>query len=209
MLRNNKGSILVTSLMFFTIIITVCLSCVAISSSNNSYSKLQYEHVKMKELAISGIEVTKSNILSKVKYAIEKFDKESSFNDYFLGNMREIIGDVSKAGLNNVSVSINKRETVDSEGNINFVIESVCKEKDYIKRVRANVKILNPWTETGIIQQNNHIEEAKKDEETTTVENKDLNENNKLNEEIIDTTENNRVTINETELVVIYNYEES
>lgn len=209
MLRSNKGSVLVVSLMFFTIIVTICLSCIAITNSNNSYSKLQYEHTKMKELAISGIQVTKSNILSKVKYAIENFDEESSFNEYFLGNMREIIGDVSNSGLDNVRVSIKERESIDQQGNINLVIESLCKEKDYTKRVKANVKILNPWSEMVRMKQNEIMDkDIEKYKNYNIEENEDLHKNNKLNEDI-DTTKSKRVDVNETELVVIYNYEEN
>lgn len=203
MLRNNKGSVLVTSLMFFTIIITICISSITISSTNNSYSKLQYQHTKMKELAISGIEVTKSNILDKVKYAIENFDEESSFNEYFLGNIREIIGEVYNSGLDNVRISVPKRATIDSEGNINFVIESLCKDKEYNKRVRANVKIFNPWAKYDITKQDESID--KKTEVNTEF---DAQKNIELNENI-ETTENNMVDIDERELVVIYNYEEN
>lgn len=203
MLHNNKGSILVTSLIFFTIIINVCLSCIEIISSNNKYFKSQYEHTKMKELAISGIEVTKSNILQEAKYAIENFDEESAFNEYFLGNTRDIIGEVSGAGLENVRVNISKRATLDSEGDINFVIESLCKENNYSKRVKADVKILNPWTKDMVESQKEAI-----DEETEKKDVSNIEEKNELKENI-ETTENSIGNVNETELVVIYNYEEN
>ena len=76
MSQKNKGSVLVTTLMFFSIIMTICISCLSITSSNNRYSKLQYEHIRNEELALSGIEITKSNVLTAVKYAIENFDEE-------------------------------------------------------------------------------------------------------------------------------------
>lgn len=185
MLRNNKGSVLVFTLMLFSIIMTVCVSCLAMARSNNDYSKLQYEHIKYEELALSGIEITRSNLYTSVKYAIENFDEEDSFEKYFLGNTRYIIGNISNSGLYNVRVSLKGKVSTDAEGNITFRIESVCKDGKYIERIAANVKIINPWSE--------YI---------------DYTENNEKIKGDIDTTEEHKNDFDQKELVVIYNYEE-
>lgn len=204
MLRNNKGSILVATIVFFSIIITVCVSCISIIYSNNNYTKLQYKHIKMKELALSGIEITRSNILSQVKYAIENFDEEEDFESYFLGNTREIIGDISKSGLDNIRVNLKGKASRDIDGNVTFKVESICKEDNYTNRVIASVKILNPW--------NKYFDNDEDVNESQIIEgfiyNTDsINNNENLNKNI-DTMKDPNEQFDEKELVVIYNYEE-
>lgn len=205
MLRDNKGSILVATIVFFSIIMTVCLSCISIIYSNNNYAKLQYQHIKMKELALSGIEITRSNILSQVKYAVENFDEEEEFRSYFLGNTREIIGDISKTGLDNVRVGLKGKSSSDSEGNVIFKVESICKKENYTNRVIVSVKILNPWNkyfdnEDDVANESQIIDGF--------IYNEDYNSNKENLNNNIDTTKDHNNKFNEKELVVIYDYEE-
>lgn len=201
MSQKNKGSVLVTTLMFFSIIMTICISCLSITSSNNRYSKLQYEHIRNEELALSGIEITKSNVLTAVKYAIENFDEEIEFKNYFLGNTREIIGSVYDSGLYNVRVSLKGKAISDSDGNITFKIESVCKDGNYAKRIAASVKIINPWIKYG----KNIDDEIENEDDYIYYYNTESNENIRNS---IDTTKEQADKFDEGDLVVIYNYEE-
>lgn len=201
-----------STLIFFTIIITVSMSCIALTYSNNKYSKMQYEHIKVKELALSGIEITKSNILSHIKYAIEEFDKKEDFTNYFLGNSSEIIGNVSSVGLENLRVTMIGRMSEDSNNNINFAIESTYKEQRYIKRVKAKVKIINPWIH---YEENFNTEEMDK----TIIKSEDDNKLNNINlissenetyiNDDIDNIKDYKSIFDENELVIIYNFEEN
>lgn len=196
MSHNNKGSILITTLMIFSIICTICMGCIALVYTNNNYFKLEYNYIQMKEKALSGIEITRSSILQQVNYAIENCNNEKEFTEYFLGNIKNIIGDVSNSGLENVSVSIDSRPIKDEDQSINLKIISSCRDEIYKKRISANIKIKNPWIEYV----DNKVDESAKE-----YSKEHLEENI---EENIDTTENDKNNFNEKDLVVIYNYKE-
>ncbi|MEG0844175.1 MAG: hypothetical protein RSF39_08560, partial [Romboutsia sp.] len=145
MLQNNKGSILITTIIFFSIILVICMSCISMALSNNDYSKLNYEYIKIKESSLSGIEIARSNILSRAKQAIESSNNADEFFNYFLGNSTSYITDISKSELKDVIVSIENRPSKDKEGAINFTMTSNTRNKSYKKTMRVSVKILNPW----------------------------------------------------------------
>ena len=66
--RKNEGSILIMSLMTFSIVSLICITCSALILSNNRISDLEYKNEKLKEENLGLIELIKSNTLEEVSY---------------------------------------------------------------------------------------------------------------------------------------------
>lgn len=196
MSRNNKGYILVSTVIFFSIISIVCAACISLVYSNNNYSKLEYEYIRMKELSLSGIEIARSNILKVVKDAITNSNNEVDFNKYLQGNKMYSITDLSESELNNVFVTIEGTVVDEKDSSLAFTMISNCKNGEYNKKVRVNVKINNPWILHKEKNNNYKDDEAK-------LEFDQIESENEL-EKIQDTKDE----FNEKELVIIYNYRE-
>lgn len=194
MYLNNKGYILVTTLMIFSIISIVCMMCIGLNYSNKSIFNLEYKNIKLKELSFSGIEVASSNILKEVNYAIENSSNEEEFKEYFLQkNVITRITDLSGVDLDNVYTSVADKILYEEKGYIYFDIISKSLEDNYMKNTKASVKILNPYSkEESLVQGKEDNDEVLK---------------------IVDEYENNiLININENidarDLVTIYDYKE-
>ncbi|MEG1142033.1 MAG: hypothetical protein RSE41_06270 [Clostridia bacterium] len=194
MYLNNKGYILVTTLMIFSIISIVCMMCIGLNYSNKSIFNLEYKNIKLKELSFSGIEVASSNILKEVNYAIENSSNEEEFKEYFLQKkVITRISDLSGVDLDNVYTSIAGKILYEEKGYIYFDIISKSLEDNYMKNTKASVKILNPYSkEESLVQGKEDNDEVLK---------------------IVDEYENNiLININENidarDLVTIYDYKE-
>lgn len=211
MLRNNKGSVLVSTLMVFSIITIVCIECISLIFSNNNYLKLEYEHIRMKEQALSAIEISRSKILKEVKCALESMEDKESYEKYFLGNkFKSEIIDISKSGLKNVKIKVPGTIKIEN-GSINFELLSTATYNSYFKTVRVNVKIKNPYNQ--IIETDFYSDINDRSINTDEVNDintyKDINHNEEYN--IADTDIENIVEniFEKTKLVKIYDYRES
>ena len=152
MLSNNKGSILITTILIFSIISTICIMCIGLSFSNESIFNLEYKNIILTEESLSGIDIVHSNILKEVNYAIESSTNKDEFNSYFKNlNFINNIKDISMTDLENVTISTSNKIIID-DNILKFDIVSTAKDKNYLKKNQASVKIINPFIEdnTGI-----------------------------------------------------------
>ena len=83
MLQKNNGSILIITLIIFSLVSTICLMCVSLAYSNIKISSLEIENLKLKEDSLSAIEVVYSNILEEVENAIDSTNNLEGFINYF------------------------------------------------------------------------------------------------------------------------------
>lgn len=153
---NNKGSILITTILIFSIISTICMMCIGLNFSNENIFNLEYKNITLKEESLSGIEIVHSNILKEVDNAIKSTINEEEFNSYFMDlKFTSSIKDISMSNLENVTISVPNKIVIDNNI-LKFNIISTAKDKNYIKKNQASVKIINPF-----IYSNNEIDKSK------------------------------------------------
>lgn len=150
--KNNSGYVLVTTIIAFSIIITVCIMCIGIVYRNSKILDLDFKSIENKEYAMSGLEIMRSNILNEVRNAIENTSSKDEFEKYFLGNdyyktFMIKVTDISKLGIEELSVRVWKNYVYLEDGVINFDIQSNYSDGIYRKKFGASVKIKNPWNE--------------------------------------------------------------
>ena len=147
MYYNNRGSILVTTLIVFSIIVTIAMACIGLHYSNSSIFNLEYKEANIKETGYGTIDIVHSNILKEVEFVLQNTSNKDEFNNYFLGNnFLSNIKDISKSDLKGTLVSIPTKIEVDNiNGFLKFDIISTVKEGVYIKKFQASVKVKNPF----------------------------------------------------------------
>lgn len=196
MSRKNRGSILITTLMILSIIAVICVSCLGLAYSNGNVFCLEYKYRVLKENSLSGVEITRSNILSEVKNALLKCKNKEEFSSYFLGNNQKTFCDritnLNKSELSNVNVRVDKNNIYQEDGSLNFQVISDAKDNNYSRKVKVSVKIINPFKQPSIEEGNISNEESNLNSEEINISNK----------------ENNSQQLNEKDLVIIENYRE-
>ena len=157
MLSNNKGSILITTILIFSIISTICIMCIGLSFSNEKIFNLEYKNIILNEESLSGIDIVHSNILKEVNYAIKSSSNKDEFNSYFTNlNFINNIKDISMTDLENVTISTSNKIIID-DNILKFDIVSTAKDKNYLKKNQASVKIINPFIEDNTDIDNNKL----------------------------------------------------
>jgi len=142
MYYNNKGSVLIFTLIVFSIVSTITMMCIGLNYSNSRISNLNYQNIVMKESLLSSIELVHSNILKEVSIAIENSETEEEFKNYFLGNIfLNNIKNISNSQIQNTTIKIPGKIIYDSSGLITFQIEAIFKQNNYIKKYGASVEI--------------------------------------------------------------------
>ena len=142
---NDKGSILITTILIFSIISTVCMMCIGLNFSNENIFNLEYKNITLKEQSLSGIEIVHSNILREVDNAIKDSINEDEFKNHLMDlNFISNIKDISMSNLENVVISVSNRIIIDNNV-LKFDIISTSKDRNYIKKNQASVKIINPF----------------------------------------------------------------
>lgn len=142
MCYNNKGSVLIFTLIVFSIVSTITMMCIGLNYSNSRISNLNYKSILMREYLLSSIELVHSNILKEVSIAIENSENQEQFKNYFLGNtFVNNIKNISNSQIQNVTVKIPGKITYNSSGLITFQIETIFKEDNYTKKYRASIDI--------------------------------------------------------------------
>lgn len=153
---NDKGSILITTILIFSIISTICMMCIGLNFSNENIFNLEYKNITLKEESLSGIEIVHSNILKEVDNAIKSTINEEEFNSYFMDlKFTSSIKDISMSNLENVTISVSNKIVIDNNI-LKFNIISTAKDRKYIKKNQASVKIINPF-----IYSDNEIDKSK------------------------------------------------
>lgn len=142
MYYNNKGSVLIFTLIVFSIVSTITMMCIGLNYSNSRISNLNYKSILMREYLLSSIELVHSNILKEVSIAIENSENQEQFKNYFLGNtFVNNIKNISNSQIQNVTVKIPGKITYNSSGLITFQIETTFKEDNYTKKYGASIDI--------------------------------------------------------------------
>lgn len=194
MYLNNKGSILIFTLIIFSTISTITMMCIGLNYSNKMIYNLEVKETKLIEDALSGIELCSSNIKNEINQIIKHVNNESDFNQYLLSNeFINKIRDISKIYLDNVYIEIPNNPTVDENGYCNFKIISTSIEDKYKKKFQVSIKIKNPFLNK---------------EENINLDVLNMNNND---DNIINNTNNVEISnenIDVNKLVIIYDYKE-
>lgn len=203
MYSNNKGSILVFTLIIFSIISMITMMCIGLNYSNKTIYNLEYKETKLVEDALSGIEISSSNIVKEVKQIVTNTNNENEFINYFLGNnFINNIKDMSGIELKGVYIDISSKPTIDENGYCKFKVISTSTEGQYTKKIQVSVVIKNPFSNQ---EEQNQEEQNQQDEHENNINNEIYEmENIELETNI----ERIRENIDVNELVVIYDYKE-
>ncbi|MCC0783353.1 hypothetical protein IR152_09705 [Clostridioides sp. ES-S-0108-01] len=236
MLLENKGSILIIALIIFSIISTVCIMCIGLIYTHNNMLELEYKDTQLKEISLSGIEISVSNVLSCVEEAINEANNEDEFREYFLGNNMidciKKIKDTSYSNLEELSLKVENNTIYDRGDFFEFDIASTVREKEFLKVIKVRVKIINPWVGIDIEDymdksNNNKINEKTFNNYKDSEKNEILNEfktgnENIINQDVVEPTdkdieeyeeelkqniiENIKKNFDEKKLVCVYKY---
>ena len=200
MLRKNKGSILIMSLMIFSIISMSCITCSGLILSSSRISNLDYKDEQLRQKNLGTIEIIHSNILKEVSYAIENMKTEDDYYDYFVKNnslnfinkIKNLPGD----DKNKINVNIGYNRNLSNKAFLHYNVSTSYSLKNYKKHAIVSFKIINPYL-------GKKDEEEFKDKETVGRDEA---------EEKFDEVESNNIQeyikFNEDELVILYNYKE-
>ena len=211
MYYNNKGSVLIFTLIVFSIVSTITMMCIGLNYSNSRISNLNYQNIVMKESLLSSIEIVHSNILKEVSIAIENSETEEEFKNYFLGNtFLNNIKNISNSQIQNTTIKIPGKIIYDSRGLITFQIEAVFKQNNYIKKYGASVEI-----DTNLNFSNTNYEIENEAETLGTnyskifkdKQDKNINQEKENYIQLKNKTDN-KDNINPSNIVKVYNYKE-
>ncbi|MCC3865299.1 hypothetical protein K0040_13585 [Terrisporobacter petrolearius] len=185
------------SVITFTIISLICITCSSLILSNNRISELEYKTEKLKEENLGVIELIYSNMLKEVKYTVENTEIEDEFYNYLTKNNSAIfinkVKKIENTGTTNRIIDMDFDNSLSTKEYIHYKISTKSKINNHDKYALISVKIKNPWfTKT-----------EKKLEES------DIKKQEDSNIEInIENTEDEVTKINEGDLITFYNYEE-
>lgn len=224
MLQDNRGSILIMTLIIFSIISTVCIMFIGLIYTHNNIYELEYKDMQLKETSLSGIELSISNVFSCVKEAINISNNEDEFRTYFLGNNMinciKKIKDISYSNLDKASLKVENNTIYDRGDFFELDIISTVKEENFLKVIKVRVKIKNPWIGIDIEDYMDDSHDKVFSEHKLLEENEILNEfedasENMSNQEREETTdeeikqdiiENIKKNFDEKNLVHVYKY---
>lgn len=210
MLRKNKGSILIVSIIVFTIISIICITCSQLILSSNRIYNLDYKNEQIKEGNLGAIEIIYSNILKEVKQAISETKSEDEFYSYFVKNNSltfiNKIKNTSNTNLNNITIQVGYNNELSNKEFIHYKISTKYKLEKYSKYMIVSVKIINPLFGKNAeditldkLELNGPLDEEGKIEKSNSMIESD---------EVYIKNEQDNKSLNESDLVILYNYEE-
>lgn len=195
--KNSKGSILITSIITFSIISLICITCSNLILSNNRISELEYKTEKLIEENIGVIELIYSNMLKEIKYATENTETEDEFYNYLTKNNSGIfinkVKKIEDTGGTIRSINMEYDKNLSSKEYIHYKISTRSKIDNHDKYALISVKIKNPWFN----KKEENLEELNVDKEVLHTE---------ANTGSIE--DSGLYKINEGDLITFYNYEE-
>ena len=190
--RKNKGSILIMTLITFSIISLLCITCSSLILSNNRIYELEYKTEQLKEINLGVIELIKSNIIEEVNYAIKISKTKDEFYNYLAENNHKNfinkVKDINKSNLKNILIEVVYNSELSTKEFLHYKISVKSKIDNYEKYTLVKVKIKNPLEEKT-------EEVSQKESETE-------------KEEVKEEYSKDDIEINEYDLITFYNYEE-
>lgn len=142
MSTNNKGSVLVCTLIIFSIVIMISFNEINMTKANSEIIHLEKEEFLLEEKSLSYLELIISNIANQIDSKINLFSNEEEFYDYFTS--KSFISSISYNDKN-ISTEIKYTKNTDE---INYKIETTYKENDIYKSTTCSLEIKNPFTLT-------------------------------------------------------------
>lgn len=192
--KKSEGSILIMSVIIFSIISLICITCSSLILSNNRISELEYKTEKLREENLGVIELIHSNILKEVKYAIEESHTQDEFYNYITKNNSCIfinkVKQIENSGSTIRTIDMAYDNNLSTQEYIHYKISTKSKINNHDKYTLISVKIENPFFD----KKQESLEESNMEEQ------EDL--------PIEDNVENIEDKINEGDLITFYNYEE-
>ena len=168
MFGNNKGSILIITLVIFSIVNTICMMSISLIGSNVKTSSLELKNLVLKEKALSSIQFVSLNMKDEVDNIIDKTNNWSEFLEYIRNdNFKSFINkskDISYSSLENIQIELLNKTPFGSVNNLEFSMKVIAIDDVYKKQISVNITIKNPWEGIGI---DNYIV---KDEENLIIE---------------------------------------
>lgn len=192
--KKNKGSILIMSIITFSMISLICITCSSLILSNSRIGVLEYKTEKLREANIGVIEIIYSNMLKEVQYAIENTNTVDEFYKYLTKNNSAIfinkVKKIDNLGSMNSTINMGYNNSFSTKQYIHYKISIKTKIDNYDKYALISAKIKNPW----FSKVHNSSPELNKNLSMV------IDSENIDNNEIVETNEDN--------LIIFYNYEE-
>ncbi|MGL5329223.1 MAG: hypothetical protein ACRDD7_08145 [Peptostreptococcaceae bacterium] len=166
MLRKNEGSVLIITLMIFSIVSLICMTCVSLVYSNIKVSNLELKNLQLKESSLGAIDIVYSNMKKEVNYIIdESSNKEEFISCFRKDNFKSFIiksKDISHSNLKNVEIEMVNKTNFGEIEKLKFAIKAISRDDAYKKEVKFNIEILNPWMsiESRLEEENDTEEDA-------------------------------------------------
>lgn len=210
MFLNNKGSILITTLITFSIINTICIMSINLINSSIKTSSLELKNLVLKEKALSCIEFVSLNLDTEINEIIDKTNNWSEFVSYIRSdNFKSLINkskDISYSDLDNIEIELLNKTPFGSVNKLDFAMKVIAIDDVYKKQISVNISVKNPWEDIDI--DNNELNNLtiEEDEEL----NIDLENMGIEEDENTEVYENLQIKDNlkNKNLITIYNYEE-
>ena len=147
MFVKNKGSVLVTVLIIFSMVSIIGITCIGVSQRSYEFVELEVHNIKLKQDVENGLEIAYGNTLDVVKQAIQDTKDKQTFIDYFLGNKMDIfkyIESLRIKELSNIDIKIIDISAT-SEQDIIIKLDISAKHEKFTKMLYSELIINNLW----------------------------------------------------------------
>lgn len=211
MLRKNKGSVLIITLIVFSIISLICLTCCSLVYSTIKNSNLKLKSLILKEKSLSGIEIVYNNMKSEINDIIDSSNNKDEFiNCFRKDNFKSFIlksKDISQSELKNVELEIANKTNFGEVEKLEFVAKATSIENSHKKEIKVKIQIKNPWIEVENIYKEIDVKQSIEYEYFESEEYDLYNENIKEQEDSVDIN-SIKDEMKKQKLIIIYDYEE-
>ncbi|MGL5693349.1 MAG: hypothetical protein ACRCXA_04670 [Peptostreptococcaceae bacterium] len=153
MLHKNKGSVLIITLIIFSIVSLICMTCISLIYSSIKISNLELKNLELKESSLSALEIVYANMKEEVNNIIDNSNNQDEFINCFRNdNFKSFIAkstDISKSKLRNAEIEMVNKTNFGEVKKLEFTIKATSRENAYKKEIKIKVQIKNPWIEVN------------------------------------------------------------
>lgn len=139
MYTNNKGFVLVFTLIIFSVIIMISFNTINITKTNSNIIHLEKKEFLLEEKSLSSLEIIISNIANQIDSKINLFNSKEDFYNYFTSDLFK-----SSISYNDKNIST-KIDQIKNTDKINYMLETTYKENKMSKNTSVNLVIENPF----------------------------------------------------------------